>query len=106
MISLPDIIDSVVSTRDVSGALQLETISTIVQNITGDRPIISRFPDHVKVSFSPAQQIKLRDAFEKILSDPPGAIRIDSGPVVYPVILKRLVPALLISFGIGFLLGR
>lgn len=104
-----DILDSIadaLQSAQVTGDLQLTSLVIAVKAITRESPVVTKYDTYTQVSFSPAQQIKLRDALEKMLSSSPGSVRVDAGPVVYPVVLKRLIPLLIIAFALGFILKR
>jgi hypothetical protein len=90
------------------GALTLSTIAALTAALTGDTPVIIDRGNYSDVEFKPEQIKKLRLMLENALNGTgePGAARVALGPVLYPVILKRLIPLLLIIFAIGYISHR
>jgi hypothetical protein len=103
---LLDTISETLQTAQVTSNLQATSIIAAARLITGESPMVTAYPTYTEISFTPSQQIKLRDALEKMLSGSPGPVRVNAGSVVYPVVLKRLIPLLVIAFALGFIIKR
>lgn len=101
-----DTITQVLSQAQVTTNLQATGIIAAARLITGEQPIVEDFGTYTQITFTPSQQIKLRDQLEKMLSGKPGAVRVDARPIVYPVVIKRLIPLLVIAFALGFIVKR
>jgi hypothetical protein len=89
-------------------AAKAEAVASLIQSLTGEPPIISDMGSYQKISFSPSQQVKIRDYIERQISAKrqPTDILIDVNPVLVPLAVKKLAPFLVASLALGFLLGR
>lgn len=105
-LNILDTLSQVLQTAQVSNSLQAASLITAVKIVTGENPIVTKYPTYTEISFTPSQQIKLRDQLDAMLSSGGGSLRVTAGPVVYPVMLKRLIPLLIIAFALGFIIKR
>lgn len=103
---ITDTLSQILQTAQVSNSLQAAGLIAAVKIITGEDPIVTNYPTYTEISFTPSQQVKLRDQLEAMLSSSAGSVRVTAGPVVYPVVLKRAIPLLIIAFALGFIIRR
>jgi hypothetical protein len=87
-----------------------EMISEGIKALIGERPKVTYYADHARISFPPKAQVKARAYLEKQIraagKATGGDIRIDAMPVVLPVVAKQAAPYLIGAMVAGYLLGR
>lgn len=103
-----DIVKTTFSSQSVTKALEISSVSAAIQALTGEVPTFVTGEKSIKIILSPSQQISLRGQLEDALkgTGAEGNVNIDLGPVIYPVVLKRLIPLLLICVAAGYILHR
>lgn len=77
---------------------------------TGEDPQLVHYPDYSEIRFSPEANNRLRARFERQMgmvgTGTPADVRVDLVPIVGPYVAKRAATVLLVSLGVGFILGR
>ena len=91
--------------------IQAEAIAAVVRLYTGSGPVTRELPDgSLVIDFTPEQQKQLQAKLREWISAPPGRVRVNFLPVVWPVVAGRLMPWLVgitgLSFGAGYLLKK
>jgi hypothetical protein len=87
--------------------IRAELISAAVQQITGEKPILTKTESYTQISFTEGQKAKLQAFLRNQLEPKPaGDIRIDTMPIIAPVALEKALPYLLGIAAVGFILGR
>ena len=85
-----------------------EAVAALIRAVTGEDAIIEDMGTYQKISFSPFQQVRIRDYIERQLSAKrePSDILVDVNPILLPIAAKRLMPFLIASLALGFFIGR
>jgi len=85
-----------------AGALQI-----VAEQLTGIKPDIETFPDHVRLYWTPENQRAMQYYIENQLKPrPAGDVRIDVAPILLPLGVKKILPYALGILAIGFIIGR
>lgn len=89
-------------------AAKSEAVAALIRAVTGEDAIIQDMGTYQKISFSPSQQVRIRDYIERQISAKrqPSDILVDVNPILLPIAIKRLAPFLIASLALGFLIGR
>ena len=86
-------------------AIKVAAIIYIVEQYTGQSPIVEEFPGYTYIKFTPNQIEKLQQILKNWMDAAPGEIRVDVQPVLLPFFLKRwwywLGATAVAGFGIG-----
>jgi len=88
--------------------IKAETIGMMINQILGFTPKIDYGENYAEISFTPDQQKIVQAYIEKQIDTkrPPGEIRINLLPILWPLILKKSIPFLAGAAGIGFMIGK
>lgn len=86
--------------------LKAEAIAAAVKAAVGVRPQIVDGGKYALLRFSPSGQVAARGWLESQFGKPPGDVRVDVGPVVNPVVLKKALPYLLGALALGVIIGK
>jgi hypothetical protein len=91
---------------DIDRATQAAAISSVLNLLTDEEPIINDYGSYSMIRFTPGQQAKISKLINDSLTGKPGAIRFDAAPIVNPIIIKQAIPYAVALIAAGFLLGR
>lgn len=92
--------------KQASRELRVVGYTALFRQLTGKNPIVTTYPEYTQISFDAAQQKTLQDQIEKMISKEPGDVRVDIGPVVTPIMIKRMIVYVAIAAGLGAFAGR
>jgi hypothetical protein len=92
----------------LSAVLKAQALAAAIGDITGTHPVITDTGAVERITFTPADQIKVREWLESMLASAqvPGDVQVDFVPVILPLAVKKLLPAVVAIALVGFLLGR
>jgi len=77
---------------ELSRTLKTNAISLFLYSITGESPVIEKYPDYNQLVLSNEQKEKLRQILTEFMAREPGEIRMELQPIILPVLLKRYWP--------------
>jgi hypothetical protein len=96
--------------NDIMLSVKLSGIQLLTEKITGEKAYIEYYPDHVKISFTPAQKILIKNFLIQQMKNDPGKIRVDVLPIAVPAILsvygKLIFTGIMAVFFLGRAIGR
>jgi hypothetical protein len=96
--------------NDIMLSVKLSGIQLLTEKITGEKAYIEYYPDHVKISFTPAQKILIKNFLIQQMKNDPGKIRVDVLPIAIPAILsvygKLIFTGIMAVFFLGRAIGR
>lgn len=72
----------------------------------GSDPIVEETPGYIRIRFTTEQKKALQEFIEGQLKKGPGDVRVEIGPVLTPIILKRLIPFSLATLAGSWFLRR
>jgi hypothetical protein len=106
--TLKQIFADVVTSGSVIDTMQTNAVALVIQNLTGEQPVINVYPDHAEIILNQAQVKKLQTFLDHQISGKvkEDRIQLDLSPVIVPVLLKKAVPLLLLAFALGWILKR
>jgi hypothetical protein len=90
--------------KEGSRELKTGAIAAVLEAVTGSAPVITRFPEYNKISFSPEQAKALQAYIERQLAAAPSDVRIDLKAVAFPIVLKRAIPYMIGAAALGAIL--
>lgn len=92
--------------NDIMLSVKLSGIQLLAEKITGEKAFVEYFPDHVKISFTPAQKILIKNFLIQQMKNEPGKIRVDVLPIAVPAVLAVYGKLILTGVMAVFFLGR
>lgn len=104
---ITEAINTGVSTpADVDG-LQVAAWVASIRALTGTAPIVTNYPDYTGITFTADQKTILQGVIGSAMTPKtPGRLRVDLGPVIWPPVLKRLIPLLIGAGVLGYILHK
>jgi hypothetical protein len=93
--------------QDIMLTVKVQAISALVEQMTGEKPVVVYLPDRVKMSFTPAQKVILQKYIESRLSmKTDNKLEIDLLPVVAPAFMHVYGKFIVGGIFLAFLAGK
>jgi len=87
--------------------IEAEALSLALEMATKIKPFVTYYDDgHAEITFNEKDIPSLQSQIENLIKKPPGNVKLNYEPVVFPVALKKIIPAALLLIAGGYLLGR
>lgn len=86
-----------------------QSISFGLSQILGSNPIVTYKDEYAEISFTPEQKTILQRYINRKLTDTSGKksdIQINFEPVIYPILIKKVLPYAIGLIAIGFITGK
>jgi len=99
-------INNQLSGVSIGDNLKAESIGMAVRAMTGEFPPIERTDDYVQINFTENQANELTNLLSKWSSSEPGTLRVNTGQVLIPYLVKKYIPYALIGSAVIFLIGK
>ena len=91
----------------VANIAQAEVTAQAIKALTGGiEPKTVYRKDYVELTFSPADSQKVRAIIEAKLKEAPGSVRLDSLPIIAPIVIKRAAPWAIVALIVAYLMGK
>ena len=90
---------------DLVRTTKAHTLADAIALVLGSDPIVTDYDQYSMISFSADQQKKIRDYIKAQLAGKPGDIRIDTDPIVNPLIIEQAIPYVIGIFAAGAVIG-
>lgn len=92
--------------NDLEVTIKSTALQTAIQAGTGQKPKIRKDGGKTILYFSEPQQKVLRQQLENQLNKKSGQITVEVAPIINPLILKKALPYLVATIGIGYIVGK
>jgi hypothetical protein len=91
---------------DLNLTLKTAAVKAIFVQIFGFEPVTNLTDTYAEFSFTPEQQVVLRNWMDKQLASQPGELRFNLAPVLTPWIIKKALPYVAAAVGTGYAIGN